>query len=232
MSESGTQNRKKAMMTLARLVVAAALLALPHAVDAFTLVMPASAVVKFRAGMAWPRQAAAAVRNDEDDFEDGDDEDFTDTYLTAAQVKILRKEAVSRRRQKKLATFFMAGPAGGTGASAAVAAAVLVDTDGQRLFAEATIAAVQQLLSLHELVDVRSISRENVKQVRATAEDFADALGDDVLVLAVRGFSAVLYQPKPEAAGGVRLWRRADVFVPKMKPVRDSRGFIIPGEYE
>lgn len=149
----------------------------------------------------------------QDSEQENDEEDFLfPEDLTPNQMKIVRKEVSSRRRQKKLATYFF------------------VENEGvSEDFREESIQAVRNLLQQEEIVEVRAISKNNIKLVLDVVYNFIDVIGSEVFVIAKKGHAAVLFQQKNE--GGLRLWKRKPVFEPKLKPVRDEDGIIIPGEY-
>ena len=132
--------------------------------------------------------------------------------LTPNQMKIVRKEVSARRRQKKLATYF------------------LVENEGvSDDFRDESIQAVRKLLEKEEIVEVRAISKNDIKLVLDVVYNFIDIIGPEVFVIAKKGHAAVLFQQKNK--GGLKLYKRKPVFAPKLKPVRDEDGIIIPGEY-
>jgi hypothetical protein len=181
----------------------------------------------------------------EEEAEEGEErEEEEEEYvcsLSLQHVTTLRKEAEVRRKQNRLATFFVG------------------DVEGvQAPFEESTVAAVRALLAESELVEVRGIAKHDIKlvtsavhrllvQIRdaedAESESAGGPVNEDVDViddglsstqlLRRRGFAALLFRRRDDGQG-VRLFttrRKERPWARKVKPVRDSRGQIIPGEY-
>lgn len=107
--------------------------------------------------------------------EDGLEED--DFVVTPNQLSILRKEARKRQLPK----------------------VSLIPEESEGPFSHETLSTIAQSLSRHELVQVRGISRENIKNVRAVSEslalDLERAAERFVFSIDIKGFAAVLYSP-------------------------------------
>ena len=151
--------------------------------------------------------------------EDEDEDDLLG--LSEQHLKALRKEVALRRKTKCLATHFLSK-----------------DEGVEEAFGGETLDAVLALLADAELVEVRAISISNIKLVTETLEcflnDLADRKGDEIFMVSRKGHAAVLFRAKLEEEEGPRIYLRTSGKRPwkrKMKPLRDTRGQIIPGEY-
>jgi len=103
-----------------------------------------------------------------------EDDDFV---ITPNQLKVLRKEARKRQLPK----------------------ASLTPEESRGPFSHETLSTIAQILSRHEMVQVRGISRENIKDVREFSESLALDLEREtermVFSIDVKGFAATLYCP-------------------------------------
>lgn len=109
---------------------------------------------------------------------EGDSADEDNLYaLTPKQLKTIRKEA-----KKRIVPIFTLKPE---------------ETDGP--FSEETLSAIIQILSEHELMQVRGISRDRKSSVREVSELLAFNLEGEaekmVEQIEVKGFTATLYCP-------------------------------------
>ena len=168
---------------------------------------------------SYPLVVGAMKSADTVDGSNSDDygDDGFEYWFSPPQVKTLRKEAALRKRNKKLATIFLSQDHDEN------------DSQGERhnsIFDDATLAGLHDALVREELVEVRAISKSNIKQVRVVADELAEELiffspneSEDrsgevssssssseeekevpvVVVIQRKGHSAILYRPRPDS---------------------------------
>mmetsp|Transcript_36438 Transcript_36438/g.43876 ORF Transcript_36438/g.43876 Transcript_36438/m.43876 type:complete len:233 (-) Transcript_36438:134-832(-) len=161
---------------------------------------------------------------------DDDDDDFL--YLSDKQIKTLRKEADLRKGLKTLATYSL---------NADEDYASNIDHDEDYVFSDTVLTNVAQMLEEEELVEVRAISKNNVKTVGSDAYLLAANLEGEmdryVVVVRVKGFTASLYSPREEGAEDkgtakhdkikLRTNYKHKKFNVKPKAVRNEKGQIV-----
>ena len=143
-----------------------------------------------------------------------------DEYVSPNQIKTLRKEVAKRRARKKLTQYKIS------------------EAECCGDFSDDTLDAISDLLAKNELVEVRGISRDNKRNVFSTTEQLGmnlSELGKYVTTIEIKGFAATYYRPGDDDVEK-KIIRRTNYkegqWKKKRKPKRDSRGQIIPGEYE
>jgi hypothetical protein len=158
--------------------------------------------------------AASSVEKLQDD----DDDDFS---LTPIQVKVLRKEMNYRKSTRTLTQLYLP-PDEATGP-----------------FSKETMQSIVAELNKNEMVTVRSISKQEIKDVWGVVERLAMEVGmemgnrsrDSVFVLDTTGHAATLYSPSDDAEKAIKLrtTMKANNWDKRVKAQRDSRGQIVPG---
>ncbi|GAX12780.1 hypothetical protein FisN_15Hh259 [Fistulifera solaris] len=132
--------------------------------------------------------------------------------VTPNQIKFLRKEAARRLARKSLSQVF------------------LPENDP----AEETLQSIQQALQQHELVQIRGISRDNIRHVYATAQQMVLELNllslKEVELIETSGHSALLYAPADPPRIILRSSYKEGQWTKKPKKTRDHRGQIIQVE--
>ena len=165
------------------------------------------------------KSAGTVDGSNSDDYED----DGFEYWFSPPQVKTLRKEAALRKRNKNLATIFLPQEHDEN------------DSHGERhnsIFDDATLAGLHEALVREELVEVRAISKSNIKQVKVVADELAEELiffsldeSEDrngevssssssssteekevpvVVVIQRKGHSAIIYRPRPDSEESVQ----------------------------
>jgi hypothetical protein len=142
-------------------------------------------------------------------------------FPTAAQKKVLRLEASKRQARKEMSTFHLPEP----------------ETRGP--FSKETIVALMQLLNEHELVEVKGVSKNKVKQVFTTltrlSMELEIEMQKNVCLVRPKGFSGVLYSPVDDESHPNRIKLRTsvgqkNVWTKRTKAPRDERGQIVKEE--
>lgn len=138
--------------------------------------------------------------------------------LSELQIAALRKEAAQRQANNNLATEFL--------------------EESDDVVSSATISRICEQLRQHELCQVRGISKDDKKSVRAVAEalslKLAIEMEKDVNLVQVKGHAGIYYtaaadEPKITlftSVGQKNQWTK------KPKATRDQRGQIIQGQYD
>jgi hypothetical protein len=144
-------------------------------------------------------------------------------FPTAAQKKVLRLEATKRQARKEMSTFS------------------LPEAETRGPFSKETIAGLMQLLNENELVEVRGVSKNKVKQVFTTltrlSMELEIEMQKNVCLVRPKGFSGVLYSPADDedeshpdriklhtSVGHKNVWTK------RSKAPRDQRGQIVKEE--
>jgi RNA-binding protein YhbY len=125
--------------------------------------------------------------------------------LTKTQIKELRKEVSQRAARKQLPEYFY------------------TDDDA------ANQESIAKLLQENELVQVRSVSKDNPRNVYKAAQQLAFDLKTHLIQ--VKGHTVVLYTPGDD---GIKLRNsyQPNAWSRRLKAKRDRQGQVIPGEYE
>mmetsp|Transcript_19522 Transcript_19522/g.23275 ORF Transcript_19522/g.23275 Transcript_19522/m.23275 type:complete len:213 (+) Transcript_19522:124-762(+) len=150
------------------------------------------------------RQTIAPNMSTEDSEESDGYEMFA---LSPRQITALRKEA----KKRKLPTV------------------TLPPDETQGPFGPDTLAAIAAILRQHEVMQVRGISRDNIKDVREIAEQLAFNLEGEtdrmVALIAKKGFAATLYCPmEDDDPRRIKLFTsfRPNQWKPRPRALRDS----------
>jgi len=138
--------------------------------------------------------------------------DFLEEFaLTPRQIIVIRKEA----NKRKLPTF------------------TLTPDENLGPFGPVTLSAIAAILSEHEVMQVRGISRDNIKEVGEIAEQLAFNLEGEtdrmVAKIAVKGFAATFYCPMADDdPRRIKLFTsfRPNQWKPRPRALRDS-GLIV-----
>lgn len=144
--------------------------------------------------------------------------------LAPNQIKLLRKEASQRLARKSLAQVFLPEE----------------DTESSHIIAnddETNLETILQLLHQHELVQVRGISRNNIRHVYAETQQMilelnllvSDSQQRMVELVETSGFSSILYAPADPPKIILRTSYKEGQWSKKPKKPRDIRGQIIVG---
>jgi len=168
----------------------------------------------------------SAQQSDEeyDEYEENYDEDENDEegyeiVISTTQIKMLRKEIGKRSNTKRLPVVFVPNE----------------QTDGE--FTMETLEDMEKVFSDNELVQVRGLSKSNLKAVKQVVDilsiQMEDLLQRMVIPVQVKGFSAIFYSPFDDDSRPDRIQLRTSYqpnqWRPKPKPVRDERGQILKG---
>eukprot|EP00555_Chaetoceros_dichaeta_P013589 CAMPEP_0198260646 /NCGR_PEP_ID=MMETSP1447-20131203/9557_1 /TAXON_ID=420782 /ORGANISM="Chaetoceros dichaeta, Strain CCMP1751" /LENGTH=157 /DNA_ID=CAMNT_0043948355 /DNA_START=291 /DNA_END=764 /DNA_ORIENTATION=- len=140
--------------------------------------------------------------------EDAEESDGYEMFaLSPRQITALRKEA----KKRKLPTV------------------TLPPDENQGPFGPDTLAAIAAILRQHEVMQVRGISRDNIKDVREIAEQLAFNLEGEtdrmVALIAKKGFAATLYCPmEDDDPRRIKLFTsfRPNQWKPRPRALRDS----------
>lgn len=135
--------------------------------------------------------------------------------LTPNQIKLLRKEAAQRLARKSLAQVFLPN----------------------EMDDATTLETISQKLQQHELVQVRGISRDNIRHVYAETQQIVMELNlmdatRTVDMVETSGHSSILYAPADPPRITLRSSYKEGQWTKKPKKPRDIRGQIILGDVE
>lgn len=138
--------------------------------------------------------------------------------LTPIQIKSVRKKLSRRRAFNKLATVY------------------LEDDEGP-VFSGTRLKEIAQQLQEHELVQVREISPNQVRNIKSVTERLALEVGMEanvcIFVVEIKGHAATLYCPTTSATEKqqpniqLRTTGKANHWEKRAKALRDNRGQII-----
>jgi hypothetical protein len=143
-------------------------------------------------------------------------DDNGDLELTPMKVKVLRKEMNNRKSTRTLSQIFLS-PDESTGP-----------------VSKETMTAIVEELKKTEMVQVRSISKEQIKAVWAMTERLALEVGmemgnSNVFVIEIKGHAATLYSPSDNGEITLRTTSKGNNWQRRVKAERDSSGQVIPG---
>ena len=157
---------------------------------------PAAGIIALSAGSD---ELGGAMEGGEEQEEE-EEEEGENLWITEQQLKALRRESETRRRQKTL----------------------------QKIsYADDIIERIDAQLDETEFVELLSIARD-IKQVYTVAKDLAFSFG--AALVQVKGYRCVLYRPKPDGTGfRLRTSKRIE-FRPRPRSIRNAVGKIIVGK--
>ncbi|GAX11328.1 hypothetical protein FisN_15Lh259 [Fistulifera solaris] len=143
--------------------------------------------------------------------------------VTPNQIKFLRKEAAQRLARKSLSQVFLPDQEDG----------MMMTSSSSSSFP-----AIWEALQQHELVQIRGISRDNIRHVYVTAQQMVLELNyfmstktrTQVELIETSGHSALLYAPADPPRIILRSSYKEGQWTKKPKKPRDHRGQIIQVE--
>jgi hypothetical protein len=157
--------------------------------------------------------------DDYDEEEDYDDQQGEEFFVSPANIKVLRKEATKREVGRELPKF-------------------VLPPDEQSEISEETLSGIINLFDEAEIIEVKNISKNAKRYVYATTNDLAalleEEMGQPVVIVSIKGFTARLYSPwvEEDRRGRIvlRTSYRPNQWKKRPRPVRDNRGQVIRGE--